>query len=575
MSAPEPGEGYAPDPSAEAADPAFARLARNVLDALLELDPVEATALGDHRLDDRLPDWSETGLAHARATVSSALSALDSVDESALSRQDVVDHELLRSALASRLFGLDDLRPQTWDPLLANPGTAIYLLLARDFAPLADRLRSAGHRLAAVPEYLAVARESLTASPPRVHTETALVQFRGTMGLLSGELVENLEREPAMVAEVEPARTAALEALEEHVRWLESRLPTADRDPRLGPELYAAKLWHTLDTGTPPDRVLVRAESDLMRIEAEIADLVGGRDVRAVYDEIADSGLVDDSTVLSLCQDALREATAFVRERDLVTVPANWDDLVEIIVMPEIHRGVAVAYCDPPGPLEQKPLPMFFAVSPTPADWPRDRVRSFYREYNAHLLRNLTVHEAMPGHVLQLAHSAQYVGSSPVRAALSSGVFVEGWAVFAEQLMVSEGFVGGVGAGGSGGAAVAQALRLQQLKMQLRSTINAILDVRVHAHQMTEPEAMALMTGRGHQEVGEAAGKWRRAQLTSAQLATYYVGYTEVADLARDLADSRPRGSARDRHDELLAHGSPPPRHLRYLLGLPEIRVPD
>ena len=571
MSSSDPDDGWLSDSSEETSNPAFARLAGEILDALLELDPVEATALGDHRLDDRLPDWSEAGLESARTTVSSALSALDSVDDSALSRQELVDHELLRSALATRLFVLDDLRPQTWDPLVANPGTAVYLLLARDFAPLGDRLRAAGHRLAAVPEYLEVSRRWLSGSMPRVHTETALVQFRGTMALLDGELVTALEAEPAIAPDVEPARVAALEALEEHVRWLESRLPTADRDPRLGPELYAAKLWHTLDTGTPPDRVLVRAESDLMRIEAEIADVVGGRDVRAAFDEIADDGFVDDSTVLPLCEEALREATAFVRDRDLVTVPANWDDLVEIIEMPEIHRGVAVAYCDPPGPLERKPLPMFFAVSPTPADWPRERVRSFYREYNAHLLRNLTVHEAMPGHVLQLAHSAQYVGSSPVRAALSSGVFVEGWAVFAEQLMVSQGFAGRADAD----PAAARAIRMQQLKMQLRSTINAILDVRVHAHQMTEPEAMALMTGRGHQEVGEAAGKWRRAQLTSAQLATYYVGYTEVADLARDLAAARPASSARDRHDELLAHGSPPPRHLRSLLGLPEIRVPD
>jgi uncharacterized protein (DUF885 family) len=112
------------------------------------------------------------------------------------------------------------------------------------------------------------------------------------------------------------------------------------------------------------------------------------------------------------------------------------------------------------------------------------------------------------------------------------------------------------------------ALRMQQLKMQLRMTINAVLDARVHAHGMTETEAMALMTVRGHQEEGEAAGKWRRALLTSGQLSTYYVGYVEVADIARDLAAASPELSARERHDLMLAHGSPPPRHLRALLGL-------
>jgi uncharacterized protein (DUF885 family) len=541
--------GYPTDPTA---DRAYVRIATDALDELLALDPVDATALGDHRFDDRLPDLSVVGLEHRRGRLDLLLAAVDSVDETGLSPDNRVDCEILRSALARRLFTLEQVRPHTWDPLEANPGSAIYLLLARDFAPLGDRLRSVAGRLAGVPEALAQARSHLV-SMPRVHVETAIGQFQGTRALVAGQVAEALDREPALFGEVDPARTAALEALDEHLLWLESRLPTADRDPRLGPELYAGRLWHTLDTEISADSVLVRAESDLMRIEAEIADTVRGRDVRQVLDQLADDGYVDDSTVLPLCEQALRDTTDFVQGKGIASVPDGWDDLVDVIVMPEIHRGVAVAYCDPPGPLEPSVLPTFFAVSPTPADWPADRVRSFYREYNAHLLRNLTVHEAMPGHVLQLHCSRAFAGSTAVRAAFWSGPFVEGWAVYAEDVMALAGFGG-------------EALRLQQLKMQLRTTINAILDVRVHAHGMTEPEAMALMTGRGHQEVGEAAGKWRRAQLTSAQLSTYYVGHSEVADVSRALELARPDLSMRERHDAMLAHGSPPPRHLRALL---------
>ena len=223
--------------------------------------------------------------------------------------------------------------------------------------------------------------------------------------------------------------------------------------------------------------------------------------------------------------------------------------------MPEINRGVAVAYCDPPGPLEPTPLPTFIAVSPTPADWPAYRVASFYREYNRHMVHNLMVHEAMPGHYLQLAHARRFAGSTRARAALWSGSFVEGWAVYAEELMADHEYPG------EGDAA---AVRMQQLKMQLRMVINAILDARVHAHGMTEAQALALMTERGFQEEGEAAGKWRRAQLTSAQLSTYYVGYTEISDLAAELAKSGL--DARQVHDRMLAHGSPPVRLLRTLL---------
>ncbi len=534
------------------ADALFQGVARGAMDDLLRIDPAEATALGDHRFDHLLADRSKGGLADSREIVTGWLSAVDSVDDVGLSAQNRVDHEILRAALAARLFSLDDLRPHTWDPLEANPGSALYLLLAREFAPLGDRLRALGGRLAAVPESLAAARSSL-GRMPRVHVETAIAQFQGAVALTSDEVAAQLELEPTLRAEVEPARLAALEALDDHVRWLQAQLPTSDRDPRLGAELYSGQLWHALDTEISADSVLVRAESDLMRIEAEIADVLQGRDVRARLDELADTGYVDDSTVLGLCEQALVESTEFVRAQGLVTVPDGWDELVDVIEMPEIHRGIAVAYCDPPGPLEPGRLPTFFAVSPTPAGWPADRVRSFYREYNAHLLRNLTVHEAMPGHVLQLHRARDYVGGAPVRAAFWSGPFVEGWAVYAEEVMAQAGFGG-------------EPLRLQQLKMQLRTTINAILDVRVHAHGMTEPEAMALMTGRGHQEVGEAAGKWRRAQLTSAQLSTYYVGYTEVGEVARALERTRPQLSPRHRHDAMLAHGSPPPRHLRTLL---------
>jgi hypothetical protein len=104
--------------------------------------------------------------------------------------------------------------------------------------------------------------------------------------------------------------------------------------------------------------------------------------------------------------------------------------------------------------------------------------------------------------------------------------------------------------------------------MLLRSTINAILDVRVHAHGMTETEALRLMVDRGHQEEGEAAGKWRRALLTSAQLSTYYVGYHEVRDAVAGLRAVTPGATDRQVHDTVLAHGTPPPRHLRALLDL-------
>jgi uncharacterized protein (DUF885 family) len=238
------------------------------------------------------------------------------------------------------------------------------------------------------------------------------------------------------------------------------------------------------------------------------------------------------------------------------------DDPIAIVDMPEIDRGVAVAYCRPNGPLEATSLPTEFAVSPTPADWSAAQVASFYREYNAHMLQNLTVHEAMPGHALQLMHANRYRGRTPVRAVWWSGTFVEGWAVYSEELMAERGYRTEVS------PRAAAAVRMQQLKMQLRTTINAILDIRYHCDDLDEAGAMSLMMRQGFQEQGEAAGKWRRVQLSSTQLCTYFVGWTEVRTLADDLRRAHPGWSERRRHDTMLAHGSPPVRHIRRLLGL-------
>src|SRR5215467_10912962 len=227
--------------------------------------------------------------------------------------------------------------------------------------------------------------------------------------------------------------------------------------------------------------------------------------------------------------------------------------------MPEIDRGVAIAYCDPPGPLETRLLPTFIAVSPAPADWTQDRVQSFYREYNRHMVHNLMIHEAMPGHALQLQHSRRFTGATPVRAAWRSGSFVEGWAVYAEQIMGAHDYPG------EGNPA---AVRTQRLKAKLRTITNAIMDARVHCDGMTQEQAMALMTGPAYQEEGEAAGKWRRALLTSAQLSTYFVGFTEVSGLAADLRQAHPGWPERQLHDAMLAYGSPPARHLRTLLAV-------
>ena len=538
--------------------PRFVPLAERIIDGLLAADPALASSAGDHRYDDQLPDLSADGTSARVAMLRDAAQALAGVDTDGLDPAERVDHDQLLSLVERSLFQLTEVRENEWNPLVHNPGTLLNALVARPFAAPAQRLESLAGRLAAVPDAMATARAILRECP-RMHLETGADQFRGTAALVRDRVPDLLRQAPGLASTVEPLAVAAGDALVAFADWLRDLGMTgADqgRDPRLGRRLWEAKLWHTLDTELTAAEVLRLAKErlDLLsdEIRATAAAMVGGRadddTVRAALLRLA-ADRPDDTTIVALATRTLDETTAFVRDADLVSLV---DDPVEVLEMPEFARGVAVAYCESPGPLEADGVPTFYCIAPTPTAWSPERVESFYREYNTHMVHNLTVHEAMPGHYLQLAHARRYRGSTRTRAVARSGPFIEGWAVYSEQAVAERGY-GGL------------PFRLHQLKLQLRMVINAILDQLVHCEDMTEGEAMALMTQRGFQEEGEAAGKWRRAVLTSTQLSTYFVGYTEVAAIAA----RRPDGvSARDWHDAMLGHGSPSPRHLRTVLGL-------
>jgi uncharacterized protein (DUF885 family) len=271
--------------------------------------------------------------------------------------------------------------------------------------------------------------------------------------------------------------------------------------------------------------------------------------IRAALD-IAASERPPRDQVVAVATPAVEEATAIVRAHDLITLP---DAPVRVIEQPEFKRGVAVAYCDSPGPLDHG-QETFYAISPIPADWTDAQTVSFLREYNTRAIGDVGVHEAMPGHYVQIWHSNRY--PSTLRAVLGSGSFIEGWAVYAENMMAVQGFHGDD-----------PLYRLCQLKVQLRTITNAILDQSIHVDGISRDDAMKLMVETAFQEEREAAGKWVRAQLSSTQLSTYFVGWSEHEECR--AAAAQKWGAAfnlKNYHDRVLAFGSPPMRYARALL---------
>lgn len=536
----------------------LAALAGQARDALMDFDPVFGTQAGDHERDAELPDLTASSVdAHLRR-LDGLLERIDGVDDLELAVDEQVDLEVLRARLAADAFDLAEVGRYRWDPLVWDPASGLHALAIRDFAPPDERLQSAHARMRALPGFLSDARMTLQ-EMSAIHAETALLRLAGFDAVLD---------ELAALGDLDSdAVDDAREAVGAHQAWLAERLPHSRRDPRLGVRLYSAAVWHHLDEEVAPVQVLERAEAHLDDVTTHMREVAAeylGESVRSpdiVRRALADAAgrsRIERETLVPTIRHALDRATRFVRDHDLLTLP---DQPVDIGDMPGIHHGVAVAYCDAPGPLETSALRTVVAVAPPPDDWPADRVDSFLREYNGDLLHDLAIHEAMPGHVVQLAR-ARAADTSLIRRLAPSGVFIEGWAVYAEELLVERGYTT------DDDPRAHLRMRLAQLKMQARATLNAILDARVHGGDINEAAAVELLRRRGFQEEAEAAGKWRRALLTAAQLPTYFVGWRGVRELVDDLRVLHPDWSDRQIHDLVLDHGSLGPRHLRAVLGL-------
>ena len=562
-------------PSSTQTDTAFAALSKRFLDEGLALNPVSATQIGEHRHDSEIDDLSEAGRNKAIAWNKAMLAELGKLDIQALSRENQVDALIMRNNLEGSLWDLETMQSWAWDPQVYSglAGGAIYNLMAREFAPMPERLKSATARMEKLPALLAQARENLDpARVPKTHAETVAKQNKGVLSLIDTFITPNAgqltgEDRKRMDAAIETTR----KAVEEHQQWLDGTLvPNAKGEFRIGAERYDQKLKFSLNSSLSRAEIKQRAEAELKRVREEmykvaqtvLKDKPGAPELpdaptpdqqqKAIEAalELAYADKPGREEVVDFAKHTLDVATKFTREKDLVTVP---DDPVKIILMPEFQRGVSVAYCDSPGPLD-KGLDTYYAISPIPEDWTDTQVDSFLREYNKRLIHVLTIHEAMPGHYLEGVHSSKF--PSTLRAVLRSGVFAEGWAVYTERMMADAGYMDND-----------PLFRLAQLKFYARAVANAILDQGLHVDNWTKEQAMDLMVKQTFQQEREAEGKWVRAQLSSGQLATYFVGAQEHFDTRKAWeAKLGDKFDLKQYHDKVLSYGAPPVRFVRQLM---------
>lgn len=558
-----------------AVDATFADLSKRALDTWMQLSPVSATQIGDHRYDSEIDDLSADGQQKTLTAYKALLGELDGIDVAKLGRENQVDAAILRNQLESEIWNAEVLQSSKWDPQLYNglAGSAIYGLMAREFAPLPERLRSAAARMEKLPAIFAQARENLDpARVPKIHAETVAKQNKGILSIVDTFITPHIGELPqAEQQRLQAAIDGLKKAVDEQQTWLDKTLvPNAKGEFRVGAAVYDQKLKFALNSELSRQQIGERARAELTRVRGDmyaiaqtvLKDTPNAPEMPAQPSDDQQQKAIEAALELAYAEKpardkvvedakaALDQSTAFVREHDLMTLP---DAPVDIILMPEFQRGVAVAYCDSPGPLD-KNLKTFYAVSPIPDDWNDKQVDSFLREYNSRMIHLLSIHEGTPGHYLEGWHSAKF--PSTLRAVLRSGLFAEGWAVYTERMMQEQGYLDND-----------PLFHLVQLKFYLRTISNAILDQGVHVDNWTREQAMHLMTHDAFQQESEAAGKWVRAQLTSAQLPTYFVGAQEHFDTRKAAEEALGKDfDLKTYHDRMLSYGAPPVRFARQLM---------
>ncbi len=527
----------------------FERLVDDFVFGTLALSPASATGVGYHIhhgtvLDDLLDDFSPAGIAASQTLLHDIEARIAKLDTASLDAEQRADIDIMRDALGATRLELHEIQsyrhnPTTYVELLGN---ALYSPYVLHYAEATERYRHIINRLNKVPELIRQAEANLQDSP-ETWNRVAREENAGNVALIDTTLRADCPAGERM--RYDQAAAAAIAALNGFNHWLEDNLAEKVSDWRLGKERYAEKFRLVLETGKTPQTLLAEAEADLAKTRAEIARLAAPKTVEQALADVARQH-ASVSTYIPSAKQALAAATAFVKAKELLTLPPNAN--LEVIETPTFMRGIYGVGGFNPAPALEPKLGAFFWVTPIPSTWPQSRVDSKLREYNDSGMQHLTVHEAMPGHYVQgeYANQVQPPSRRLLRNIFGNGPYVEGWAVYSQQLMAEQGYLGDT---------VGYRLTLQ--KQLLRVLANTILDIRLQTLGMTDQEALDLMTKSTYQETEEASAKLQRAKLSSCQLPTYYAGYKGWLAV-REHYQSK-RGSAfslKEFHESALKQGA-------------------
>jgi uncharacterized protein (DUF885 family) len=508
--------GVAPARAAPA-DLQFREVVDDFVFGSLALSPVTASTVGYHRhhgemLEDKLDDFSAAGIKAQIKLQSDIEERIEKLDAKALNPEQLADIEVMHDAISATRLDVEEVQSYRHNPTIYVElvGNALYTPYVLHYAAAEERFKHIIQRLSRIPELVRQAEQNLSDSP-EIWNKVAREENTGNIDLIEGVLRSSCPK--ALAHEYALAAEPALIALKAFNEFLEGTLAKKTSDWRLGKVYYAKKFSYVLATGKTPDALLKEAETDLSKTRDEMVQLAAPKSVEQALADVA-LAHATPHTYMAAAKQTLATATAFVKSKDLVGLPPNSN--LQVIDTPVFMRGVyGVGGFNQAPPLEPK-LGAFFWVTPISDSWPQARIDSKLREYNDSGLAHLTVHEAMPGHYVQAeyANEVQPRSRRLLRSIYGNGPYVEGWAVYTQQLMAEQGFLSDT-----------PGYRLTLAKQKLRVLANTILDVRLQTMGMSDADALDLMTKGTYQEMEEATAKLQRAKLSSCQLPTYFAGY--------------------------------------------------
>ena len=554
----------APPQVSEPAGESFAEYGARFVDELMTLNPGWATAVGDYRFVERLSIPDAADRARREAFADRHLAALDAFPPASLTPDQRADRAMIQNYLRFDNWQRSTLRRWQWNPAQYNVAGGFDRLLNTDFAPEKQRLLVVSERLESVPAYYAAARANIHL-PTREHTQLAIEQNRGALSVFDpAVLVPRFEAAvdcPVERGKFRAALDAARTAIQDYLAWLESIEPTLVGDRarsfRLGNALYEPLFDFQIQAGTTAMEMFDRAVAERDRMHAEMAEIAAGlwpglfpdtpmpadplERIATVIAHLSKHHVAPGEFVDEVRRQ-IRELEAFVAERELLDI--DTDKPLVVRETPAYQRGVSIASIDAPGPFDPG-ANTYYNVTPMDRFTP-EQAESFLREYNHWVLQVLNIHEAVPGHYTQLVHANK--SPSVVKALLGNGAMIEGWAVYAERMMLENGW-----------GFDAPEMWLMWGKWYLRVVCNTILDYGVHVLDMREDEAMDLLMNQAFQTETEARGKWRRVQLSQVQLTSYFAGYSAIWALRERLrAEQGADFDLRSFHNRFLGYGNAP-----------------